>query len=366
MEIDLSAYEYTMWRFLFFLTCFSFMLLLGSAHLILSVCVFLFVVVPLIFRYSYTLQRSMLFLNFVRWPRNFNYSAPEKAGLSGTRNFHLTSDDGITLGVWQILPGVLINESRKVDASDEWYEAQLKDGKPVFLYMHGNSGSRAAEHRLQLYKVLRNMDYHVVAFDYRSYGDSSPVEPSEDGLVADGMFMYKWLQKRVGNSPLFVWGHSLGTGVSSHALAKLSTEGIESYGLVLEAPFNNMRDELRAHPFAQVFAFLPWFDNCFVWPMYNNGLKFDSDVHVSKIRAPVAILHAEDDRIVPFHLGQKLYHFMLENRSVQSLGEQFWRFESKFGYGHKYIYKDHSVPYIIKEFVETSIEKRKKSTQKTD
>ena len=40
--------------------------------------------------------------------------------------------------------------------------------------------------------------------------------------------------------------------MSSHALAILAAEGVESHGLVLEAPFNNMRDELRAHPFAQV------------------------------------------------------------------------------------------------------------------
>lgn len=115
------------------------------------------------------------------------------------------------------------------------------------------------------------------------YGDSSPVEPSEGGLVEDGIFMYKWLEKQANGNPLFVWGHSLGTGwvvklnqscmlivlfitlallfsistfillsVSSHALAILSSEGSESYGLVLEAPFNNMRDELRGHPLAQV------------------------------------------------------------------------------------------------------------------
>lgn len=47
--------------------------------------------------------------------------------------------------------------------------------------------------------------------------------------------------------------------------------------------------------------------------MYNNGLKFDSDVHVSKIRAPVAILHAEDDRIVPFILGQKVADSQITN-----------------------------------------------------
>ncbi|KAK3922473.1 Lysophosphatidylserine lipase ABHD12, partial [Frankliniella fusca] len=333
--------------------------LLGSAKAVIAICVFLFVLAPLMFRYSYTLQRSMLFLNFVRWPRNFNYSAPEKAGLFGVRNFYLTTDEGIRLGVWHILPASLINNS-KIDQSEEWFNKQLKNGKPVFLYMHGNSGSRAAAHRVELYKVLRNLDYHVVAFDYRSYGDSSPVEPSETGLVADGIFMYKWVEKHINGSPLFVWGHSLGTGVSSHALSILSAEGTESYGLVLESPFNNIRDELRAHPLAQIFKILPWFESCFVSPMYNNGLKFDSDQHVSKILAPVAILHAEDDRIVPFYLGEKLFHTIQKKRNKTALGETFWKFEGKLGYGHKFIYKDPSVPGMITNFVLSGIENHHK------
>ena len=45
------------------------------------------------------------------------------------------------------------------------------------------------------------------------------MEPSEDGLVTDGMFMYKWLEKHVNGSPLFVWGHSLGTGYESKDMA---------------------------------------------------------------------------------------------------------------------------------------------------
>lgn len=56
----------------------------------------------------------------------------------------------------------------------------------------------------------------------------------------------------------------------------------------------------------QVFKFLPWFESCFVWPLYDNGLKFDTDENVSKILAPVAILHAEDDHIVPFYLGERV------------------------------------------------------------
>ena len=44
------------------------------------------------------------------------------------------------------------------------------------------------------------------------YGDSSPVEPSEPGLVSDGEYMYHWAKQHAKGAPLFVWGHSLGTG----------------------------------------------------------------------------------------------------------------------------------------------------------
>lgn len=43
----------------------------------------------------------------------------------------------------------------------------MSDHRPVILYLHGNTSSRATAHRIELYSVLRKMDYHVVAFDYR-------------------------------------------------------------------------------------------------------------------------------------------------------------------------------------------------------
>ncbi|RLU20900.1 hypothetical protein DMN91_007514 [Ooceraea biroi] len=97
---------------------------------------------------------------------------------------------------------------------DEAYEAALSNAKqPVFLYMHGNSGNRASAHRLELYKLFQDMDYHVICFDYRSYGDSDIVELSEAGVVADSKYVVEWVLKKVnGSAPVFVWGHSLGTG----------------------------------------------------------------------------------------------------------------------------------------------------------
>lgn len=73
--------------------------------------------------------------------------------------------------------------------------------------------------------------------------------------------------------------------------------------LVLESPFNNIRDEIREHPFAKLFKNLPWFDFTIAQPMYSNCLRFESDQHISEFRQPVLMLHAEDDLVVPFRLG---------------------------------------------------------------
>lgn len=66
----------------------------------------------------------------------------------------------------QTLPRSLLNDSSIV--TDDDYEAVLSNAnQPVFLYMHGNSGNRASSHRLELYKLFQNLDYHVICFDYR-------------------------------------------------------------------------------------------------------------------------------------------------------------------------------------------------------
>lgn len=35
------------------------------------------------------------------------------------------------------------------------------------IYILGNSNHRASPHRLQMYKVFQEMDFHVITFDYR-------------------------------------------------------------------------------------------------------------------------------------------------------------------------------------------------------
>lgn len=93
------------------------------------------------------------------------------------------------------------------------------------------------------------MDFFV------GYGDSTQEPPSEDGIVRDCMFMYKWIaNKTKGN--VFVWGHSLGTSLSIHSLSLLQKENIRPSGIILESPFNNMKAEISEFPLARVINIL--------------------------------------------------------------------------------------------------------------
>ncbi|XP_043503490.1 lysophosphatidylserine lipase ABHD12 isoform X1 [Polistes fuscatus] len=313
--------------------------------------IILFGILPLIFHYSYTVQRKILFLNFVHWPLNTDFSKPEDLGLKGVRNFYLHTDEHVKLGVWHILPQSLANDS--FVGTDEAFETSLyNSNKPVFLYMHGNSGNRASRHRLELYKLFQHLDYHVICFDYRSYGDSDEADLSEIGIINDTKYIIKWVMAKVnGTAPVFVWGHSLGTGVSTHALALLSAMDVTPTGLILESPFNNIVDEISEHPFAQMFKHLPWFHWLIVEPFYHNGLRFESDKHIENVTCPIVILHAEDDNVIPFYLGEKLYKAGLKYHNNDTNQIKMFLIDASYGFGHNYICRYKALPNIIESFV---------------
>lgn len=193
------------------------------------------------------------------------------------------------------------------DNEVEFYEHFLKTSKsPIILYLHGNTGSRAASHRIELYQVLRDLGYHVITFDYRGYADSSRIQPTENGVVRDAIAVYKYVVS-VTKSPVIAWGHSLGTAVLSNMLATLERNNVFGpRAAILESPFNNMRDEVREYPLSRLFRKLPWFNYTITDPMYANNLRFESDRHIAAFPQPIAIIHAEDDLVVPFKLGYKV------------------------------------------------------------
>lgn len=368
---------------------------LCTLKVLLLVTFVVFVLLPIIFKYNIALQRNILFLTFIKYPGNTTFNKPENYGLYATRNFFAFNDRTpktvVQIGVWHVLPNIIAakfshqlnlteddlttidsaNKSINKDLSaseqqlqreypkslvgqdrDEFFMRTLKmaPARGVILYLHGNTASRAAGHRVDLYKVLRAMDYHVVALDYRGYGDSAQdPPPSEAGVVSDALTVYEYLVKLTdGAVPIFLWGHSLGTGVACHMLSLQKEKGPRA--LVLESPFNNIHDEILEHPFSALFRNLPWFERTISKPLHANELRFESDRHISEFRQPILILHAEDDLVVPFKLGYKLYRAALDGRRKGWGPVVFERFTSAAGFGHKFICRAPHLPKLINEF----------------
>lgn len=313
--------------------------------------VFTYVVVPLIARFSPSIHHKFIFLPFVRWPPFQDVKDPAKLGMKGTFNFYVDTEPKITLGAWHILPSSLLEKDGKETRDAAFYENSLHSGHPVILYVHGNAGHRGSGHRMELYRVFQKADVHVIAFDYRGYSDSTPIGPTEDGVVKDSKNMFKWLKDRVGKSPIFVWGHSLGTGVATKMVKELCQEKTPPSGLVLEAPFNNLIEEVRHHPSTRLHRFMPGFDWFFLDPLRGQNLMFETDKHIKGVTTPVIILHAKDDNVVPYELGYKLYIAAKEGRESSLPPVEFISLDGDHNYRHIYIYKAPNLPQIIREFI---------------
>nr|CAH7765324.1 unnamed protein product [Callosobruchus chinensis] len=310
-----------------------------------------FVIVPVVFKYSVGIQRSIIFPTWVISQKN--YSDIQKFDIKGVRNFYITVprendiSDNITLGLWQILPQEFLGD---FIANDEYnYEGALSDNNyKVLLYLHGNGQDRASS--LDLYDILR-WYFLIIAVDYRGYGDSSKAELTETAIVEDIVNVYKWLKNQT-NSKIYVWGHSLGTGVATHLISNLKAENISSNGLILETPFTSVTDVMQEHPVMKFYSFLPWFWTTMIEPIKYNDFDFDSKKYIVNVDNPIMILHAKDDDIISYHFATQLYNIAVNNRNDTYQGNVTYHLFEARGYMHMYLYKAPELPEYVREFLE--------------
>uniref|UniRef100_A0A673JXQ9 Monoacylglycerol lipase ABHD12-like n=1 Tax=Sinocyclocheilus rhinocerous TaxID=307959 RepID=A0A673JXQ9_9TELE len=266
---------------------------------------------------------------------SIDLSRPSDIGLNHTINMYLTPGEGVRVGVWHTVPEHRWKEAQGKDL--DWYEKALGDGSPIFIYLHGNGGNRSAPHRIGIANVLSAVGYHVLVLDYRGFGDSTG-EPTEAGLTSDAVYLYHWVKARSGNSPVCVWGHSIGSGVTTNTAVKLLEQGKNSTDLktsmllfvsvALHCNFLTLRLTFK------LGVVIVWHSN------------------LQKLRTPLMILHAEDDHIVPFASAQEIYR-IAEKAQNSDKRVKLVPFDRSLGYLHNGLYKDPGLPDIIREFVQS-------------
>jgi uncharacterized protein len=110
--------------------------------------------------------------------------------------------------------------------------------------------------------------------------------------MADALAAYRFAAERYPVERIVVWGESLGSGVAV-ALAAEHRVG----HVVLESPFTSAAD---------VGAPRYWFAP--VRLLMKD--QYRSDLRIGKVTAPVLVLHGDQDDVVPFVLGERLYEMI--------------------------------------------------------
>ena len=224
---------------------------------------------------------------FVFFPQRAFDFTPESFRLT-YKDAYFTTEDGKTLHGW-FFPG--------------------DKGDPVLLHFHGNAGN--ISHRLDLIRHLMQEKLQVFIFDYRGFGKSEG-RPSEKGLYWDGMAAYDYLVQKEGVLPgkILLHGHSIGAAVAVEVALNRSAGGV-----ILESAFTSTRDMAKTMPLFFVLSpLLP--------ANYNNFEK------IPRLHLPKLIIHGDQDEIVPFSMGERLFASAPEPK-------QFLRLE---GAGHNDTY----------------------------
>ncbi|NXL34302.1 ABD12 lipase, partial [Glaucidium brasilianum] len=172
--------------------------------------------------------------------------------------------------------------------------------------------------------------------------------PTESGFTTDVLALYDWAKARSGNSSILFWGHSLGTGIATNAARKLQEErGVQVDAVVLESPYTNIREAAAHIPITKIYRQFPGFDYLILDSLALGNMFFRSDENVKVLACPLLILHAEDDTVVPPHLGRKLFE-TAHGAYKDKTKVKFITFPEKLGLGHDYISFNPELPALVK------------------
>ena len=170
-----------------------------------------------------------------------------------------------------------------------WWLEGDRPGAPAVLYLHGARWNLTGS--VTRIDRWRQLGFAVLAVDYRGFGRSTEVAPTEAYAYEDAEAAWAYLAKIAPGRPRYIVGHSLGGAIAT----ELARRHPEASGLVLEATFTSVADMVGESS----WGFLPV------------GLiltqKFDALSKIAEVKVPVLIAHGTRDSIVPFRMGERLF-----------------------------------------------------------
>jgi alpha-beta hydrolase superfamily lysophospholipase len=175
-----------------------------------------------------------------------------------------------------------------------WYVPQQRDANaPTVLYLHGARWNMNGS----VFRISRwhSLGFNVLAIDYRGFGKSSEILPSEETASEDTLAAFDELVRRQPDASLrYLYGHSLGGALAIDLASAVPADQLA--GVIIESTFTSIPDLVSAMRWGWVPGI---------------GLvvtqRFDSSERIGNVKAPLLILHGTADRVVPHTMADELY-----------------------------------------------------------
>jgi pimeloyl-ACP methyl ester carboxylesterase len=198
------------------------------------------------------------------------------------------------------------------DTVHAWYRQAAQDA-PTVLYLHGaRRNLNGSQYR---FERLAGLGLNVLAIDYRGFGRSTALLPSEDTALEDARAALDELFRRQPDPHRrFVYGYSLG-GALAIALAS-ERDGLA--GVVVESTFTSIVDLVRSTR----WGWLPFVDVAVTQ-------DFDSRSRIARVNEPLLLLHGTADGVIPHTMSDEL---LAAATSVRPGYKRLVKFE---GAGHR-------------------------------
>jgi len=173
-----------------------------------------------------------------------------------------------------------------------WYHNKDINKFKTILFLHGNAGS--LENRIHKINHFKDMNINFLLLSWRGFSGNKG-KPTEQGLYQDAKSAVKWLVKQgVIEENIIIYGESLGTGITVEI-----SQNKNFAGIILETPFTSMVAAGKSK-----------------YPIFPIKLllkdKYESDKKIKNIKSPILIMHGEEDQIVPFWMGKKMFQMANE------------------------------------------------------
>jgi len=186
-----------------------------------------------------------------------------------------------------------LNERPDPPRIEMWWLPNKDPAAPTLLYFHGTFRTLVAN--VRKIEALREAGFSVLAVEYRGWGLSTPIIPSEKSILQDADMAWAELQKREPRPGMrVIYGHSMGSGVAVD-LASRQRPQTNYGGLILESAFTSFPDiALEVGRVAWLLA-------------HFSDERFASGEKIGLVERPLLMIHGNLDKTVPMNLGEKLF-----------------------------------------------------------